>query len=273
MIEFKNFKKLQKEIKQDEVYRGLQTVIIDIENTFVTLIDIKNKEELDLIREYENFHSDYIIIKKNVGKKSKKDMSKQSNEEVDLCCEHKGTDRCICDLMVYLVRPYTYEILRAIQPFFEIVVFSKLHHKILEHIIDHIESILNKPIREFLEKYQKSMNKSSFQRMKKLPDVKIYFQFIIHQRQYIHIKEYDKHIENLLVLTKNRPKDNLIFISSNPFRIVTAIKYGFLTIPVIQFESFYRDDYQLSLVEHYILKIRHLKDMKKRLRQDFKCLV
>jgi hypothetical protein len=76
-----------------------------------------------------------------------------------------------------------------------------------------------------------------------------------------------------LVLTKNRPKDNLIFISSNPFRIVTAIKYGFLTIPVIQFESFYRDDYQLSLVEHYILKIRHLKDMKKRLRQDFKCLV
>ena len=109
--------------------------------------------------------------------------------------------------------------------------------------------------------------------MKKLPDVKIYFQFIIHQKQYIHIKEYDKHIENLLVLTKNRPKDNLIFISSNPFRIVTAIKYGFLTIPVIQFESFYRDDYQLSLVEHYILKIRHLKDMKKRLRQDFKCLV
>lgn len=55
--------------------------------------------------------------------------------------------------MVYLVRPYTYEILRAIQPFFEIVVFSKLHHKILEHIIDHIESILNKPIKEFLEKY------------------------------------------------------------------------------------------------------------------------
>ena len=109
--------------------------------------------------------------------------------------------------------------------------------------------------------------------MKKLPDVKIYFQFIIHQKQYIHIKEYDKHIENLLVLNKNRPKDNLIFISSNPFRIVTAIKYGFLTIPVIQFESFYRDDYQLSLVEHYILKIRHLKDMKKRLRQDFKCLV
>ena len=50
MIEFKNFKKLQKEIKQDEVYRGLQTVIIDIENTLVTLIEVKNKEELDEIK-------------------------------------------------------------------------------------------------------------------------------------------------------------------------------------------------------------------------------
>ena len=133
----------------------------------MTLIEIKNKEELDAIKEYDNFHSDYIVIKKNVGKKSKKDKKNPSKEkpisdEPDFCCEFKGTDRCICDLMVYLVRPYTYEILRAIQPFFEIVVFSKLHHKILEHIIDHIESILNKPIKEFLEKYQKSMNKSSF---------------------------------------------------------------------------------------------------------------
>jgi uncharacterized protein YutD len=130
----------------------------------VTLIEVKNKEELDQIKEYENFHNDYIIIKKNVGKKSKKDKkaSKQEDDEPDVCCEYKGSDRCICDLLVYLVRPYTYEILRAIQPFFEIVVFSKLHHKILEHIIDHIESILNKPIKEFLEKYQKSMNKSSF---------------------------------------------------------------------------------------------------------------
>ena len=156
MIEFKNFKKLQKEIKQDEVYRGLQTVIIDIENTFITLIEVRNKEELDQIKELENFASDYILIKKNVSKKSKKDKrgSKSKDEEdIDICCEHKGTEKCICDLLVYLVRPYTYEILRAIQPFFEIVVFSKLHHKVLEHIIDHIESVLNKPIKDFLEKY------------------------------------------------------------------------------------------------------------------------
>jgi len=80
------------------------------------------------------------------------------------------------------------------------------------------------------------------------------------------------YIENLLVLTRNRLKENLIFISSNPFRIVTAIKLNFLTIPVVQYELT-KTDFQLSLVEHYILKIRHLKDMRKRLRQDFKFLV
>jgi len=65
-----------------------------------------------------------------------------------------GNETCICDYLVYQVRPYTYEILRAIQPFFEIVVFTKIHHKILETIIDHIESVLNKPIKEFLDKYR-----------------------------------------------------------------------------------------------------------------------
>jgi hypothetical protein len=29
-----------------------------------------------------------------------------------------------------------------------------MHHKILENIIDHIEAVLNKPIKEFLEKFK-----------------------------------------------------------------------------------------------------------------------
>ena len=53
---------------------------------------------------------------------------------------------------------------------------------------------------------------------------------------------------------------------------MAAMKAEFLVIPVIQYESFYRDDIQLSLLEHYILKIRHLKDMKKRLKNDFSFL-
>ena len=43
MFQFRNFKKLQKEIQQDDEYKGFKTIIIDIENTFVTQIDVKNK--------------------------------------------------------------------------------------------------------------------------------------------------------------------------------------------------------------------------------------
>jgi hypothetical protein len=45
-----------------------------------------------------------------------------------------------------------------------------------------------------------------------------------------------------------------------------------LTIPVVPFESFYRDDFQLNLLENYILKNRHLKEMRKKIKHDFKFL-
>lgn len=38
-----------------------------------------------------------------------------------------------------MVRPYTFEILRAIQPFFELIVFSRISMPILEAIVTHIE--------------------------------------------------------------------------------------------------------------------------------------
>ena len=84
------------------------------------------------------------------------------------------------NIHVFLLRPYTCEFLRAIYPFFELLVFSKMHYKILEHIVDHIEDQLNKPITDMLKSYSQNKNQSSFLRMKKLPDLKIYFQYIIH---------------------------------------------------------------------------------------------
>ncbi len=43
MLKFKNFRNLQNEIQQDEVYNGLQTIVIDIENTLITLLDLKSR--------------------------------------------------------------------------------------------------------------------------------------------------------------------------------------------------------------------------------------
>lgn len=57
-----------------------------------------------------------------------------------------------------------------------------------------------------IENYKKNRNHCKFQKMKKILDVKIYIQYIIHQKQYIYVEEVDKWIENLLVLTKNRSK-------------------------------------------------------------------
>ena len=60
--------------------------------------------------------------------------------------------RCICGQTLYKVRPYAFEILRALQPFFEIVAISNISQKELEQIIDHFESVLNKPIVEMIAK-------------------------------------------------------------------------------------------------------------------------
>ena len=76
-----------------------------------------------------------------------------------------------------------------------------------------------------------------------------------------------------MILLKNRLKNNLIFVSSHPFMIISSINQGFCTVPMIQYESFYRDDFQLNLVENYILKIRHHNNMYQRVVDDFKFLV
>jgi len=55
---------------------------------------------------------------------------------------------CICNLIIYQIRPCAYDFLRAIYPFFEIIAFSRLHPMFLEIIIDHIETILNEPVED-----------------------------------------------------------------------------------------------------------------------------
>ena len=45
-------------------------------------------------------------------------------------------------IQVYEIRPYVYEFFRAIEPFFEIIVYSCLHHQILEQIVDHFTNRL-----------------------------------------------------------------------------------------------------------------------------------
>jgi len=47
MLEFRNFNNVKNEIKQDEIYYGLPTIIIDIENTLIVPFEIKSLYELN----------------------------------------------------------------------------------------------------------------------------------------------------------------------------------------------------------------------------------
>jgi hypothetical protein len=87
------------------------------------------------------------------------------------------------------------------------------------------------------------------------------------------VEEMNDHIENLFLLDSNRKINNIFLISSNQFRIVSAMDLGFCAIPIIKFQSFMQNDYQLNLVENYLLKLKYSKDMKSKNQCDFGFLI
>jgi hypothetical protein len=80
-------------------------------------------------------------------------------------------------------------------------------------------------------------------------------------------------LENLLILLNNRNKDKLIFISQNPISLVSAINQDFLTIPMVKYETFHGDDFQLALVENYMVTLKLSKNVPTKIINDFKFLV
>jgi hypothetical protein len=63
----------------------------------------------------------------------------------------------------------------------------------------------------------------------------------MHQKYFVKVNDF--FVENLEYLLRHRSKDKIILLSSNPFRIITAKSEGYLVMPVLPFESFYRDDF------------------------------
>lgn len=114
----------------------------------------------------------------------------------DCCAIGRSGKLCICDFQIFRVRPYTFEILRAIQPFFEVVTFTNMPHFDLEQIIDHIESVLNQPIADMIQRQEalrnelknaeKDLSISRDDDIKKLIKKKI--QQIKKKRQFKHIE-------------------------------------------------------------------------------------
>ena len=51
---------------------------------------------------------------------------------------------------------------------------------------------------------------------------KIFFTFIMHENNYVYVKEANDHVENLLLMTSNRKESNIVLLTSNHFRLVVA---------------------------------------------------
>lgn len=83
------------------------------------------------------------------------DLEPQISSARSCCYLGKAKRLCTCEYAIYKIRPYAFDILRAIQPFFELVGISNIPHYELEQIVDHIESVLNKPIADMMIEQQK----------------------------------------------------------------------------------------------------------------------
>ena len=53
------------------------------------------------------------------------------------------TEQCICDIVLYKIRPGTFQFMLATYPKFEIIAFSDMDKKSLIFIIDTLEHILD----------------------------------------------------------------------------------------------------------------------------------
>ena len=80
-----------------------QTLVLDIEDSLVFKVELQNPHELGELRESADYLKNYIEVKR--------------------------TDDSVIN--VYKVRPYTFDFLRALEPFFEIILFSNLSDKVI----------------------------------------------------------------------------------------------------------------------------------------------
>ena len=113
---------------------------------------------------------------------------------------------------MYQVRPQALELLRATEPFYELIAFSNMPESQLEQVIEHLELLIQMPI---LEKLASQKQKKGFYQWKKKIEIRTFFQFMVGDVGYLRPEGSEDHLENLSLLTKNRSPKNITLISGN----------------------------------------------------------
>lgn len=60
-----------------------------------------------------------------------------------------------------------------------------------------------------------------------------------------------------------------MLLTSNQVRLIAAKESGFCAIPVVSYLNLLSNNYQLSLVQKYLLKINDINDLKTQVNKDF----
>lgn len=152
-MEFPKMMIHQIELQPDKIYSGQNSLVIDIENLFVSEVEIRNQNEFKYYKNLENFDRDYIMYEDQL----------------------------------YKIRPHTYDFLRAMVNFFELIVFTPWSKKKIDFIINHLERVLNMQVQkavddsfsQFEEEEQKECHSFYSRRLRNKPQNRVYFQFIL----------------------------------------------------------------------------------------------
>ena len=70
-------------------------------------------------------------------------------------------------------------------------------------------------------------------------------------------------LENLSVLQHNRVAQRIIYLGTVPARLIAAMTQGYNVVPIIPFYKQYSYDFELKLVESYLIKLQYSKRIQK----------
>ena len=206
------------------------TLCIDVVS--VLLAEINYASDYQFIENHLN--SNRLIIVHRMVSKNRVSVKMQCDNN---CLLPEIKEACVCCLKFYFVRPFAYQMLLAIQPYFEIIAISKLYFMELEQLLCTMEKELNKLVSQMniqtfkqaedLGKHVSTLKPSKTDKIKrfkpKLVELKNFFSMMICQKNFMYFEEIDLEIENFQILLSNRALSNILILNSSHMRLVAAM--------------------------------------------------
>ena len=200
-------------------------------------IEIFTQLQLELTKNEDDFEKDYFLI----------ELPKVAG-----CC--KLGDGCLCNVKLYKLRPNAFAFIKSMSNFFEVICFSRLSTEVILALCLQFEERLN-----------------NFNSACGIQTRQVYFKVIYSNDYFVQLPNRE-FAENLQLLLSNRNKKQILFMSTSAYSIMNAVLQGFAVIPILPCHIIIPGDYQLLLVEQYLLRIKYTHASGSLVRNDFEYL-